>query len=436
MGLLAIVSVAQAQMTTPYGTLFYKFGFLRNPAQVVNYQHAVYVGYQNYWVDVSGAPQNLFVGGIYRFRPEVAISMSLDKYMESFVTRTSGRLQGAYKFKIDKKQSLKFGLEAKIVDTRLDMDKIVVFDHEPLLRELDRTAPYVYFSAGAEYVYDRFSAEVFIPQGTEHSFDVTEGVYALANYSVPLKKGFEVKGGAGGGILYESGYWEVDAQVSYQSAFDLNLRYHSLGIVSMGFAINFGQLTGSASYSANVKSDSGMGGNHEAFLMYGGEVSDIRKRRFNKNKKLSGKSIDIGDELQRLEEQNEELAKSLDKVLEELEELNKKQQDFIDSEKGESKMKSYPLEHMESAEESDEKDEVKAGYYVVVASSKHMADFEKLKASLAKVGMKAGVFFNNRKERYYLYTAKFDTMKEAMKEMKRMRKSRFKGVRVHRYKPE
>ncbi|MCG8475635.1 MAG: type IX secretion system membrane protein PorP/SprF [Cytophagales bacterium] len=278
-----ITSESYSQQLTPYGTLFLQYDFLRNPAGTVGESSIFYASYQNYLTKITGSPENVFIGGIYQVVDNVGVGLEIDYFTEGAFTRTAIHLKGAYKYQIGRDHFVRFGLEGRVMNHRLDEGNLTIYQHEPLLRDIDKVYPHVYFKAGVLYNREDFQMELFIPEGVRNSFDITEGFYSMVQYTFYTVDDFSITPGIGGGILSGEGVWEANGKFGYAEQFFLTTRYHSFGIISAGLAFHLKQLRIATSFGQNFKHKS-IGGNYELFIAYDFNMPKKKRRRIRKRR--------------------------------------------------------------------------------------------------------------------------------------------------------
>ena len=464
-GILCFSSVIGQQ--TPELEHYLVNPYFYNPAGAGVEGTNIYLDYHKQWAGFSGAPETqVFTFDKAFNKNKYGFGFKVVNDEINILGSTGGYLSYSYQIKIGKVQSLRFGVEAGLLQNRILFDKVVATDNdEALIFNNRQSASNFDGAAGLIYKIQNFTlgfaAQNLIPSSFNYESSETsnEMVYrniqhynlnAMYDFNLGsskwiLQPSFFVRGAKGMPFVFDG-----NLTAMYDKMHWLTLRYkHNIGYsVGIGGVIaNQVKIGYAYGISSNEISNYNTG-THEIVLgisIFGGKGS-------GGDSKISSKQLD------RIETQNNELLEKTDY----LEKQNQTLREELEKQKEELKNKVFGLDHLKldfekELKEWKEQQDKEAGSstnndkqnlsaaeelgsvamaedgekYVIIGATRGFELAKKYQTIIQReYEMETKIIQNSTKSWFLIYTKKVNTPAEAQEELKRVKKADTKGIYV------
>lgn len=435
-----------------------------NPAMAGMNQTQVFLDYRKQWADFAGAPQTqLFTIDKSFKKDKFGLGFKLLNDDVNVLGSTGGYLTYAQQFKIGQVQSIRFGVEVGFLQNRILFDRIVAEDNtEPVIFSSNQNGTNFDGAAGFIYRLENFSlgfsALHLIPsryhfQNSETTNELEYGrinhyyLTAMYDFHIGESKWLIQPSALARSVQGMPFIFEGSLTTKYDDLGWLTLRYrhksgYSVGAggviadqVTIGYAYGF---SSNDLVNYNV-------GTHELILGLklsgnkGGGDGNISNKKLEQ---LEQQNNELFEKTDYLEKQNEALREELERQKEELKnkvfgldqlklELEKELEEWKNSNGG---VGSNTNTDSNSAAESElghatlKEDGEK---YVVIGATRSLASAKKYQTIISREYDESTSIVQNEKQTWYLiYTLKTESVDEAQKELKRVKKLNTKNIYV------
>lgn len=465
-----------AAQQTRLSSLYKENRFLINPANAGYSEGLVgYINYRNQWTNVQGSPTTGIVSLHTPLGKNTNIGTNVVYDKTNFVSTVNAKLAYAHDIKLATDHQLTLGLGVGINSTQLNFDDAIVenpndvilsngnvnstvFDMDAGIRyswkgllEIGIASPHVIETIGEirakekEFTYDlsrHFSGYVgydfwikdkwligpsamvrWLPYNTNLSYDGT------------VKFGYKE-------IVWTSFTWRAETGPVAAIGFKIADKF------TFGYAYDF-TLNGIDGNPGAPWSNEIMIGFHlDGFKKKFKKLEDDMARMNEDNELLNSKmdslesvltskmdslEVEVDGVKKRVDEHDEDL----DRLKREIDQLNKEIEDvnsrMIDTNKLKGMLQQITPYRQEDGSVGMTKTELESGYYVVIESFRKVENAWKAIDIWKSKGRDAIIVYNEERKWFYVYSTKFDSLKPALKEMKKTRKKDVPDAWVHKY---
>ncbi|MDX2003031.1 MAG: PorP/SprF family type IX secretion system membrane protein [Chitinophagales bacterium] len=441
--------------------------FLYNPART-GQQGGLNVNliYRRMWTDIPGAPETRAIsldGAIVD--DKVGLGAFVYQDFTNIVNRNAGYLSYAYFFKLKPDMRLSLGINAGVVQTRINFDEASFGDGviDPVQSNNTQSGVAFDASAGINYQWKGLNVGFAVPQlfktRVKYLSDDDETGYQLArhylvnaSYEIPIKKdlffiepiamfraaeGKTYQFDIGSSFMFKRIAW-ISAMYRFDYAVTVSagVRVHNRFNIGYAYDINTNNLKGNG------------GGTHEVMvgLRFGkkedkGLVESIKK--LEESQQLQNERINT------LEQKVDSVGKGNDQLRNELQQKDAKiqqlenqvQQIIQDIAKRDSAQTGssapIPSDLVYKGKKEDLefiKGKPDGNYFMVVSSVRTETLARKIADGLEAKGHKIGIVYNKRRTWYYLYLTQPGNLEEGIKELYKIRReTEFKDAWIHIY---
>ncbi|MBI1285976.1 MAG: type IX secretion system membrane protein PorP/SprF [Flavobacteriales bacterium] len=474
-GLLGQVWDATAQQTR-LSSLYLQNRFLLNPANAGYSEGLVgYINYRNQWTNVQGAPTTGLVSLHTPLGKNTNIGTNIVYDKTNFMSTVNAKLAYAHDIKLATDHQLSLGLGVGINHTQFNFDKAVVENpNDPILANGNTGSTSFDMDAGIRYNWkNRLEISVASPHVIEtvgqirakdntYNYDLSRHFRFYAGYDFWIKDKWLI---APSGLVRWLPY---KTNISY----DANLKFGYKDIVwatftwraetgpvaSIGFKIA-DKFTFGYAYDFTLNGiDGNPGAPWSNEIMLGFKLDGFKKKfkkleddmeRMNQDNELLNNKMDsletvLGSKMDSLEVEVDGVKKrvdqhddDLDRLKREIDQLNKEIEDvnsrMIDTNKLKGMLQQITPYREDDGSVGMKKTELESGYYVVIESFRKVENAWKAIDIWKSKGRDAIIVYNDERKWFYVYSSKFDSLKPALKEMKKLRKKEVPDAWVHKY---
>lgn len=445
--------------------------FFYNPAGAGVEGTNIYLDYHKQWAGFSGAPQTQVFTFDKAFKKnKYGFGFKVINDEINILGSTGGYLAYSYEVKIGKVQSIRFGVEAGILQNRILFDKIVATENdEALLFNNRQSSSNFDGSAGLIYKLQKFTlgfaAQNLIPNSFDYESSETSnslvysniqhyylnGLYDfnLGDSKWILQPSFLVRGAKGMPFVYDG-----NLSVIYDQMHWLTLRYkHNIGYsVGIGGVIANQVKIGYAYGISSNEISNYNSGTHEIVVgisIFGGNGNGGDSKMSSKQlDRIETQNNELLEKTDYLEKQNQTLKEELEKQKEELKnkvfgldqlklEFEKEMQEWKKQQESNAANNSNSTsdsgkEMNSAADELGSTTLAENGEKYVIIGATRGFELAKMYQTIIKreYDLDTKVIQNSRKSWYLIYTKKVDTPAEAQEELKRVKKADTKGIYV------
>ena len=474
-GLIGHSWTAMAQQTR-LSSLYKENRFLINPSNA-GYGEGLmgYVNYRNQWTGVSGSPTTGLVSLHTPLGKNTNVGTNLVFDKTNFVTTINAKLAYAHDIKLATNHQLSLGVGLGINHTQLDLNDAIVedptdillangnvnsttFDLDAGLRyswkgllEIGIAAPHVIESLGEIRAKEK-----------EFTYDLSRHFSAYVGYDFWIKKDWLIAPSAMVRWLPYKTNLSYDGTVKFGykeivwAAF--TWRAETGPVAGLGFKIADKFIVGYAyDFTLNgIDGNPGSPGSNE--IMIGFHLDGFKKRFKKLESDMEGIQLDnellnskmdsletvlgskmdsLGAEVDGVKNRVDQHDEDLDRLQKEIDDLNKEIEDvngrMIDTNKLKGMLQQITPYRNQDGSVGMKKSDLESGYYVVIESFRKIENAWKAVDIWKEKGRDAIIVYNEERKWFYVYSTKFDSLKPALKEMKKTRKKDVPDAWVHKY---
>ncbi len=434
-----------------------------------------YVNYRNQWTGVSGSPTTGLVSLHTPLGKNTNVGTNLVFDKTNFVTTINAKLAYAHDIKLATNHQLSLGVGLGINHTQLDLNDAIVedptdillangnvnsttFDLDAGLRyswkgllEIGIAAPHVIESLGEIRAKEK-----------EFTYDLSRHFSAYVGYDFWIKKDWLIAPSAMVRWLPYKTNLSYDGTVKFGykeivwAAF--TWRAETGPVAGLGFKIADKFIVGYAyDFTLNgIDGNPGSPGSNE--IMIGFHLDGFKKRFKKLESDMEGIQLDnellnskmdsletvlgskmdsLGAEVDGVKNRVDQHDEDLDRLQKEIDDLNKEIEDvngrMIDTNKLKGMLQQITPYRNQDGSVGMKKSDLESGYYVVIESFRKIENAWKAVDIWKEKGRDAIIVYNEERKWFYVYSTKFDSLKPALKEMKKTRKKDVPDAWVHKY---
>lgn len=381
--------------------------------------------------------ENMAIGTNFLFENQGQFSLSM------------GDAGLAYKVQLDDVQSLKFAMTIGFIRQTLNTSSFYtnpyVDINDPNLNEDFYDQTYLKLGAGLIYQYNNFELGIASPYLFRGGESINKEGNLTAGYTWDISQ-YKIK--INPSVLYQvkdadADLYDINLRGIYNDKISLLAGYRSNQSIniSLGFRTDFFDL--GYNYNMMIGDFKAINTNsHEILLAF--TIKRKEKERITKDTELINRhrnveKIETDGNFTKLLRKYDSLSQiSSDRIVEQ-EEKRKSIEKEIETMQEEMGLIKINLEKFESKEIKDElvsdKLAIEAGNYVVISTCKSLLCAEQVQTNLKENGENhCKIVLNKEKGYYYIVSARFSNVKEAIEEMRKKRKSGYPDSWVLDYK--
>lgn len=474
-GLIGQGFTAMAQQTR-LSSLYKENRFLINPSNA-GYGEGLmgYVNYRNQWTGVTGSPTTGLLSLHTPLGKNTNVGTNLVYDKTNFVTTVNAKLAYAHDIKLATDHQLSLGVGLGINHTALDFSDAVVEDPTDIILangnvnsttfDMDAGLRYSWkglleIGIAAPHVIESL-AEIRAKE-REFTYDLSRHFSAYVGYDFWIKKDWLIAPSAMVRWLPYKTNLSYDGTVKFGykeivwAAF--TWRAETGPVAGIGFKIADKFILGYAyDFTLNgIDGNPGSPGSNEIMI---GFHLDGFKKKFKKlesdmegikqdnellNYKMDSLENVLGTKMDSLETEvdgvNTRLDDhdaDLDRLQDEIDKLNKEIEDvnsrMIDTNKLKGMLQQITPYRNQDGSVGMKKSNLESGYYVVIESFRKIENAWKAVDIWKSKGRDAIIVYNEERKWFYVYSTKFDSIKPALKEMRKTRKKDVPDAWVHKY---
>ncbi|MCB9186530.1 MAG: PorP/SprF family type IX secretion system membrane protein [Flavobacteriales bacterium] len=465
---------------TRLSSLYKENRFLINPANAGYNEGLVgYVNYRNQWTNVVGSPTTGLVSLHTPLGKNTNVGANIVYDKTNFVSTVNAKLAYAHDIKLATDHQLTLGIGLGINNTSLNFDDAVVedpsdvilqngnvnsttFDMDAGIRyswkgllEIGIAAPHVIESIGeirskeTNFTYDlsrHFNAYVGYDFWIKKDWLIApSGMVRWLPYNTNLSYDATVKFGWKE-IVWTSFTWRAEtgpvAAIGFKIADKFIFGY------AYDFTLNGIDGNPGAPWSNEIMLGFNLDGFKKKFKKLEDDMERMQKDNellYNQMDSLQGvlnsKMDSLGNEVDGVksdvselkikeDEDIKRLQSEIDKLNKEIEDVNSR---MIDTNKLKGMLQQITPYRTEDGSVGMKKEALESGYYVVIESFRKLENAWKAVDIWKKKGRDAIIVYNEERKWFYVYSTKFDSLKPALKEMKKTRKQDVPDAWVHKY---
>lgn len=461
---------------TRLSSLYKENRFLINPANAGYSEGLVgYINYRNQWTNVQGSPTTGIVSLHTPLGKNTNIGTNIVYDKTNFVSTVNAKLAYAHDIKLATDHQLTLGLGVGINSTQLNFDDAIVenpndvilsngnvnstvFDMDAGIRyswkgllEIGIASPHVIETIGEirakekEFTYDlsrHFSAYVGYDFWIKDKWLIApSGMVRWLPYKTNLSYDGTVKFGYKE-IVWTSFTWRAEtgpvAAIGFKIADKFTFGY------AYDFTLNGIDGNPGAPWSNEIMIGFHLDGFKKKFKMLEDDMARMNEDNELLNSKmdslegvLTSKMDSLEVEVDGVKKRVDEHDEDLDRLKREIDQLNKEIEDvnsrMIDTNKLKGMLQQITPYRQEDGSVGMTKTELESGYYVVIESFRKVENAWKAIEIWKTKGRDAIIVYNEERKWFYVYSTKFDSLKPALKEMKKTRKKDVPDAWVHKY---
>ena len=469
-------SVSVFAQQTRLSSLYKENRFLINPSNA-GYGEGLmgYINYRNQWTGVKGSPTTGLVSLHTPLGKNTNVGTNLVYDKTNFVTTVNAKLAYAHDIKLATDHQLSLGVGLGINHVQLDFADAVVVDPTDIILANGNVSSTTFdLDAGLRYSWKGLleigiaaphvieSIAEIRSREREYTYDLSRHFTGYVGYDFWIKQDWLIAPSAMVRWLPYKTNLSYDGTVKFGykeivwAAF--TWRAETGPVAGIGFKIADKFILGYAyDFTLNgIDGNPGSPGSNEIMI---GFHLDGFKKRFKKlesdmegikqdnellNYKMDSLENVLGSKMDSLEievdgvksrvDQHDE---DLDRLQKEIDELNKEIKDVNDRMIDTNKLKGMlqqitPSRNPDGSIRMDKKD-LESGYYVVIESFRKIENAWKAVDIWKTKGRDAIIVYNEERKWFYVYSIKFDSLKPALKEMRKTRKQDVPDAWVHKY---
>lgn len=474
-GLIGQSFNAMAQQTR-LSSLYKENRFLINPSNA-GYGEGLmgYINYRNQWTGVTGSPTTGLVSLHTPLGKNTNVGTNLVYDKTNFVTTVNAKLAYAHDIKLATDHQLTLGVGLGINHTQLDFSDAVVEDPTDIILANGNVNSTTFdMDAGLRYSWKGLleigiaaphvieSLAEIRAQEREFTYDLSRHFSAYVGYDFWIKKDWLIAPSAMVRWLPYKTNLSYDGTVKFGykeivwAAF--TWRAETGPVAGIGFKIADKFILGYAyDFTLNgIDGNPGSPGSNEIMI---GFHLDGFKKKFKKlesdmegikqdnellNYKMDSLENVLGSKMDSLETEVDgvknrvdEHDEDLDRLQKEIDDLNKEIEDvnsrMIDTNKLKGMLQQITPYRKGDGSIGMQKSDLESGYYVVIESFRKIENAWKAVDIWKDKGRKAIIVYNEERKWFYVYSTKFESIKPALKEMRKTRKKDVPDAWVHKY---
>ncbi len=473
---LVMQGVDALAQQTRLSSLYKENRFLINPSNAGYSEGLVgYINYRNQWTNVVGAPTTGLVSLHTPLGKNTNVGTNIVYDKTNFVTTVNAKLAYAHDIKLATDHQLSLGVGLGINHTQLDLTDAVVenpsdiilqngnigsttFDLDAGLRyswksllEIGIAAPHVIESIAeirakennATYNLSRhFSAYVGYDFWIKKDWLIApSAMVRWLPYSTNLSYDGTVKFGWKE-IIWASFTWRAEtgpvAGIGFQVADKFVFGY------AYDFTLNGLDGNPGAPWSNEIMVGFKLDGFKKKIKKIEGDMERMQQDNELLNAKMDSLENVLGSKMDSLETEVQGIKdvdlqqdEDLKRLQEEINKLNKDIEDVNSRMIDTNKLKGM-LQQISPYKNADgsigmNKSELESGYYVVIESFRKLENAWKAVDIWKDKGRDAIIVYNEERKWFYVYSTKFESLKPALKEMRKTRKKDVPDAWVHKY---
>lgn len=466
---------ASAQQTR-LSSLYKENRFLINPANAGYSEGLVgYINYRNQWTNVKGSPTTGLVSLHTPLGKNTNIGTNIVYDKTNFVSTVNAKLVYAHDIKLATDHQLTLGLGVGINHTQLDFTDAVVEDPNDIILANGNVGSTTFdMDAGIRYSWrNRLEIGIASPQvietvaeirakEKEFTYDLTRHFRFYAGYDFWIKdKWLLAPSGMVRWLPYNTNLsYDATLKFGYKEIVwtSFTWRAETGPVAAIGFKVADKFIFGYA-YDFTLNGiDGNPGAPWSNEIMVGFQLDGFKKKfkkleddmaRMNEDNELLNSKMDslenalsskmdsLEVEVDGVKKRVDEHDEDLDRLKKEIDALNKEIEDvnsrMIDTNKLKGMLQQITPYRQEDGTIGMNKTELESGYYVVIESFRKIENAWKAVEIWEKKGRKAIIVYNEERKWFYVYSTKFDSLKPALKEMKKTRKQDVPDAWVHKY---
>ena len=474
-GLIGQNWTAMAQQTR-LSSLYKENRFLINPSNA-GYGEGLmgYINYRNQWTGVTGSPTTGLVSLHTPLGKNTNVGTNLVYDKTNFVTTVNAKLAYAHDIKLASDHQLSLGVGLGINHIQLDFSDAVVEDPtDAILANGNVTSTTFDLDAGLRYSWKGLleigiaaphvieSLAEIRAKEREFTYDLSRHFSAYVGYDFWIKQDWLIAPSAMVRWLPYKTNLSYDGTVKFGykeivwAAF--TWRAETGPVAGIGFKIADKFILGYAyDFTLNgIDGNPGSPGSNEIMI---GFHLDGFKKKFKKlesdmegiqqdnellNAKMDSLENVLGSKMDSLEIEVDGVKSrvddhdaDLDRLQDEIDKLNKEIEDvngrMLDTNKLKGLLQQITPYRQEDGSVGLRKSDLESGYYVVIESFRKIENAWKAVDIWKTKGRDAIIVYNEERKWFYVYSTKFNSIKPALKEMRKTRKKDVPDAWVHKY---
>lgn len=474
-GLIGQNWTAMAQQTR-LSSLYKENRFLINPSNA-GYGEGLmgYINYRNQWTGVTGSPTTGLVSLHTPLGKNTNVGTNLVYDKTNFVTTVNAKLAYAHDIKLASDHQLSLGVGLGINHIQLDFSDAVVEDPtDAILANGNVTSTTFDLDAGLRYSWKGLleigiaaphvieSLAEIRAKEREFTYDLSRHFSAYVGYDFWIKQDWLIAPSAMVRWLPYKTNLSYDGTVKFGykeivwAAF--TWRAETGPVAGIGFKIADKFILGYAyDFTLNgIDGNPGSPGSNEIMI---GFHLDGFKKKFKKlesdmegiqqdnellNAKMDSLENVLGSKMDSLEIEVDGVKSrvddhdaDLDRLQDEIDKLNKEIEDvngrMLDTNKLKGLLQQITPYRQEDGSVGMRKSDLESGYYVVIESFRKIENAWKAVDIWKTKGRDAIIVYNEERKWFYVYSTKFNSIKPALKEMRKTRKKDVPDAWVHKY---
>lgn len=406
--------------------------FVLNPASVGQSSSDVFVNYRQQWLGFDGAPRTTMIGAQTNYGKNNGIGLLLMNNRWGLVDDNLVRLSNSYRLRLSKEEQLRFGLSIGLTDRQIDFSKINVqniSEDDFLNSRLSTLSDEWSFNTGFGITYSRSGLLLTVSSPELYNTrdkQFLQSKIALVSYSLPLAQKVRLTPST---LIRATEYNPVQYDFSLKLAWNnmiwVQPTYRSSKNIILSSGINYENL--SLGYSFELAgSDNNIANNSHEIVFALSFKKKNKKELIVNNDSLKIKHLEqeralTKEEILSLQEEIEKLKSQMGELTEI---VNLKGVDT-------ASIKHTDVYTLKNDKDNNEfKEAISSGYYVVINTCTSLEFAKSLTKMYNNKGIKTSIAFDEKKDYYYVFTDKFDSLEEGVKIMKQKREQGFKNAWV------
>ncbi|MCF8275655.1 MAG: PorP/SprF family type IX secretion system membrane protein [Flavobacteriales bacterium] len=475
LGLIAQSWSAIAQQT-PMSSLYKENRFLINPANAGYSDGLVgFVNYRNQWTNVQGSPTTALVSLHTPLGKNTNIGGNLIYDKTNFVSTINAMLAYAHDIKLATDHELSLGVGFGINHTQLNLTDAIVEDPTDAILANGNVGSTTFdMNAGLKYSWrNRLEIGASAPHVLEtvaeirakdnsYSYDLSRHFKFYAGYDFWIKKDWLIAPSAlvrwlpyKTNLSYDAtvkfGYKQIvwtsftwRAETGPVAAIGVKIADKFMLAYAYDFTLNGIDGKPGAPWSNEIMLGFSLDGFKKKIKKLEDDMAGMQQDNELLNSKMDSLEGVLGSKMDSLEIEVDGVKKRVDqhdddleRLKREIDGLNKEIEDvnsrMIDTNKLKGMLQQITPYRQEDGSVGMKKAELESGYYVVIESFRKVENAWKAIDIWKSKGRDAIIVYNEERKWFYVYSTKFDSLKPAVKEMKKTRKQDVPDAWVHKY---
>lgn len=474
-GLVSFGLESFAQQTR-LSSLYKENRFLINPSNAGYSEGLVgYLNYRNQWTNVAGSPTTALLSLHTPLGKNTNIGTNIVYDRTNFMSTINAKLAYAHDIKLATDHQLSLGVGLGINHTQLDLSDAVVQDPSDIILQNGNVGSTTFdLDAGLRYSWKGLlEIGIASPHVIEtvaeirskeknYTYDLSRHFSAYVGYDFWIKKDWLIAPSAMVRWLPYNTNLSYDGTVKFGWKeiiwASFTWRAETGPVAGIGFQVADKFVFGYA-YDFTLNGiDGNPGAPWSNEIMIGFKLDGFKKKikkieddmlRMQEDNELLNTRMDslenelgskmdsLSNEVDGIKQKDLEQDEDLLRLQKEIEDLNKEIEDVNGRMLDTNRLKGL-LQQITPFKNADgstgmKKSDLESGYYVVIESFRNVDNAWKAVEIWKKKGRDAIIVFNDERKWFYVYSTKFESLKPALKEMRKTRKKDVPDAWVHKY---